>query len=212
MFEGFTLRGRTRRHLYLNNYYVSWRYLPEILFHRRGEGFEYGGWRFNTPYGLLYISEHNKWNTDYTPPGGLNGKRVLDVGAGCGESAMWFLAQGARQVLCVENNEECRRYLEQNARLNRGVRVLNGSFNTDEHLWYHVDLVKMDIEGYEILFADWLDTHPDFNVDIVLEAHNIYMKDRFLRLGFTERIDPIFGADPPWGLMSSARLMYRWKK
>ena len=212
MFEGFELRGRTRRHLYLNGHPVPWLRLPEVLLHRRGETLEYETWRFSIPYGLLYIKEHAKWNNDYMPPGGLAGKRVLDVGAGCGESAKWFLDQGARQVLCVESNMEARFHLERNARLNRGVSVLIGSFSPGEHLWYKVDLVKMDIEGYEVLFADWLETHPDYNVDVILEAHSVYVKDRFLKLGFTERVDPIFGTDPPWGLVSSARLMYRWKK
>jgi len=212
VFEGFTLRGRTRRHLYLGGHPVRWRFILDVLLHLRGDVFEYGLWRFSIPYGLLYIAEHAQWNTDYTPPGGLVGKRVLDVGAGCGETAMWFLDQGARQVLCVENGSEARRYLERNARLNKGVSVLVGGFSPGEHLWYHVDLVKMDIEGYEVLFADWLETHPDYNVDVILEAHSVYVKDRFLKLGFTERIDPVFGIDPPWGLVSSARLMTRWKK
>jgi hypothetical protein len=212
VFEGFTLRGRTRRHLYLENYYVPWLKLPEVLLHLKRGVFEYGLWRLSIPYGLLYVTEHAKWNTDYMPPGGLKGKRILDVGAGCGESAMWFLKEGARQVLCVENNQECRSYLERNARLNKGVSVLMGAFNPGEHLWYHIDLVKMDIEGYEVLFADYLDDHPEFNVDCVVEVHSVYQKDRFLKLGFSERVDPIFGGDPPWGLWSSARLMYRWKK
>jgi hypothetical protein len=102
VFEGFTLRGRTRRHLYFYGHPLPWRYLPGVLLHRRGECFEFGLWRLSIPYGLLYIREHAKWNTDYMPPGGLKAKRVLDVGAGCGESAMWFLAQGATGAVCGE--------------------------------------------------------------------------------------------------------------
>jgi SAM-dependent methyltransferase len=215
MFEGFTLRGRTRRHLYLGTQPMPWSRLFEVLLHLRGGAFEYGSWRFSIPYGLLYIMEQRKWSVDYMPPGGLKGKRVLDVGAGCGESCKFFLDNGVRSVYAVENNVEARRYLMRNSRLNRGLFVSAlKTFTPRFHLQdpSAFDLVKMDIEGYELMFADWLDVHPEFNVDTVVEAHSVYVKDRFLKLGFRERTDPVFGSDPPWGLVSSARLMYRWKK
>lgn len=197
------------------NYHVPWLKVPEILLHLKRGVFEYGLWRFSIPYGLLYVTEHAKWNTDYTPPGGLRGKRVLDVGAGCGESAMWFLSQGAHRVHAVENNREALRFLRENAWRVKGLSVSShNGFDAEFHMGNSeaFDLVKMDIEGYEILFADYLDAHTEFNVDCVVEVHSVYQKDRFLRLGFSERVDPIFGGDPPWGLYSSARLMYRWKK
>jgi len=158
------------------------------------------------PYGVVYLRERRGWLTEYVPPGGLKGKRVLDVGAGCGESAKFFLEQGALRALCVENNVQARTLLGINARNHVGVDVVGFNFDPDVHMRIPADFVKVDIEGYEIQLYDWLRLNPEFDVDMVVECHSVYVKDRFLELGF------VGGEDPPWGLASSARIMHRWKK
>lgn len=74
---------------------------------------------------------------------------VLDVGAGCGETALFFFLNGARKVICVEPNSNLVAYLRRNARLNHwNVEVLDVPFNLDM-LSLKFDFMKMDGEGCE---------------------------------------------------------------
>lgn len=208
--KGFELRGRSHLHPHFYGYSVPWGLVPGILRFRdfrEPEGFEVEGWRMSVPYGIVYLRERRGWLTEYVPPRGLQGKRVLDVGAGCGESAKFFLENGALRVLCVENNVQARTRLELNARRHRGVEVVGFNFNPDAQMRIPVDFVKVDIEGYEVQLYEWLRLNPEYNVDMVVEAHSVYQRDLFASVGFVAS-----GPDPPWGLGSSSRVMYRWKK
>lgn len=64
---------------------------------------------------------------------------VIDGGAGCGETAKFYLEHGARSVLSIESNPECYKNLKHNFRGDsRVVPVL-----------FRVDHMKWDIEGGE---------------------------------------------------------------
>lgn len=49
-------------------------------------------------------SELDLWHEHYS---NVEGKGVLDVGGGCGETAFFFLMHGARSVFSFEQNYEC---------------------------------------------------------------------------------------------------------
>src|SRR5437867_10380800 len=50
-----------------------------------------------------YVDPHDKnyeldlWHKWYLPPDGVEGKIVVDMGAGCGETAQFYLLHGAKQ-------------------------------------------------------------------------------------------------------------------
>ncbi len=142
---------------------------------------EFDGWIFDIEYGLLYLNERRKaWNL-YIPPTGLAGKKILDIGGGCGETAKFFLDNGADSVHVIENNDKCRRFLQANhehdKRMTYEIDDFQGFEASDRY-----DLIKLDIEGYEMRLISYLDK---LNVDIILESHSNYITDRFLEKGFT---------------------------
>src|SRR5207245_11276968 len=50
----------------------------------------------------LLEKELVEWHKWYLPQKSIEGKTVLDVGAGCGETAFFYLKHGAQHVICVE--------------------------------------------------------------------------------------------------------------
>lgn len=75
------------------------------------------------------------WHRAYLPIG----KTVLDLGAGCGETAQFYLNHGAEKVISIEADSECYDKLCSNfANDNRVIPILA-----------HLDSIKCDIEGGE---------------------------------------------------------------
>jgi len=87
--------------------------------------------------------ELDLWHRAYLPAG----RTVLDLGAGCGETAQFYLSHGSELVLAVESDEKALECLRENFKDNKHVIILP----------YHVDKIKVDIEGAE--------------KDMVLETH-----------------------------------------
>lgn len=79
-----------------------------------------------------YLGELPLWHKFYPTTSGV----VLDVGAGNGETAQYYLNHGASHVICIEPEAEL---LEQNFGRDRRVTVIPGK----------VDLIKIDCEGAE---------------------------------------------------------------
>lgn len=104
----------------------------------------------------------------------VKNKIVLDIGAYNGDTAKLFLYLGAKHVICIEKDSN----LAKQIRL-RNTTVFNESFNL-KHLKLNYDVVKMDIEGYEILLLSYL--YP--LKPMVVEVHNHYLKEQFLKKGF----------------------------
>jgi hypothetical protein len=79
------------------------------------------------------------WHLYYLPRKPLAGKTVLDLGAGCGETAKFFLNHGASRVVCVEPDNKCLDYLRKNFGNDPRVTIVSD----------FVDHIKVDIEGAE---------------------------------------------------------------
>ncbi len=83
-----------------------------------------------------YIETELKiWHEAYLPVG----KTVLDVGAGCGETAFFYLKHGADHVICVESDPEAIVHLRKNFGSDSRVTILP----------FHVNSIKIDVEGSE---------------------------------------------------------------
>jgi predicted nicotinamide N-methyase len=75
------------------------------------------------------------WHRAYLPVG----KTVLDLGAGCGETAQFYLNHGAEKVISIESDSNCYNMLRSNfANDHRVIPILA-----------HIDSIKCDIEGGE---------------------------------------------------------------
>ena len=85
---------------------------------------------------VLLEAELEMWHRFYPPVGST----VLDIGAGCGETALFYLLHGARRVVCIEGDTEAVKLLKQNFRNDQRVTIVDA----------FIDSIKMDVEGSEI--------------------------------------------------------------
>ena len=69
-------------------------------------------------YAMTMIREWGIWNKYYLPNFSLEGKTVLDVGAGCGETALFYFLNGASKIFAIEPNEEAYKLLLENKEVN----------------------------------------------------------------------------------------------
>lgn len=79
-------------------------------------------------------------------------KTVLDLGAGCGETAFFYLNHGAKRVICIESNPEAVKLLKRNFGNDNRVTIVEAQ----------VDSIKIDIEGSERNMV--LETHFPFEL------------------------------------------------
>jgi hypothetical protein len=168
--------------LKINGIFIKWRYLIKYLMANRGEYLEIDGWIFSIDYALIYLTEIKKW--EYYTVMGVKDKRILSVSGGCGEDAKYFLEHGACSVHVIESNPICEDYLHYNRILDNRLSYEIKSFNPFIDVVLEInkyDLIKLDIEGYELLLINYLDR---INVDIVLESHDNYITDKFMEKGF----------------------------
>ena len=105
-----------------------------------------------TPYYFeLLWREWQAWKNWYLPPWSLKGKTVLDVGAGCGETALFYYYHGAKKVIAVEPQVSLTPLLKRNMDRNRwDMQVVEGRFQPSMLEW-NFDFMKMDGEGCEDL-------------------------------------------------------------
>jgi hypothetical protein len=107
------------------------------------------------PYGVALLGEYKAWEEWYLPEGGLRGKTVLDVGAGGGESAWFFLAHSAGRVIGIEPSVSAFESLKSNAVLNHwNVTPVGAKFTPSMLSSYPHDFLKFDAEGAEVLLLD----------------------------------------------------------
>jgi SAM-dependent methyltransferase len=126
----------------------------------------------------LMASEWGLWNKLYVPRDGLVGKTILEVGAGCGESAALLFQKGAKRVVCVEPDSEQVKYLSENVRENGwNAKIIPTEFSVSL-LKEEFDLVRMDCEGCEAELLQ-LDKLPN----LIAEVHSRELKRKFLDRG-----------------------------
>jgi len=118
----------------------------------------------NKEHLLMVLNEWDDWSKYYVQHD-LHGKTVLDVGAGCGETALLFYLHGASKVIAVENDPRCKKFLFENMQY-LPIIPFTCSFSLPLLSLDH-DFLKMDIEGAEKLLLKYSDdTGP-----CVIEAH-----------------------------------------
>jgi ribosomal protein L11 methylase PrmA len=113
------------------------------------------------------IEESSVWERFYAPIP-LKEKTVLDIGAGCGETAAFYFSKGASKVTAIEPNPQASKLLQANAMAN--------SWNLDsicdvfkvEHLSIPHDFVKIDCEGGEKNLLE----NGDLLGPCVIESHS----------------------------------------
>ena len=148
----------------------------DLLKLRRGLRKEH--WLFSEGRLKLILSEWKEWEKYYLPVD-VKGKVVLDVGAGEGETAYFFLRHGAERVVCVEPDKVAYDYLLVNARVHPEMTVLTHPFENRQLEVFTHALLKMDIEGYEESLLEVTPPSP-----AVIEVHGLQLRDKFKRKGY----------------------------
>ena len=124
--------------------------------------------------GAMVSREMTTWYRDYIPPSGLHGKIVLDIGANAGDSAAFFLSQGASHVIAVEPNQLFFSLLLHNIRRNNlsitplYLSLDNSTVSTLLSIPH--DFLKVDTEGSE---SSLLLYNRDLG-ECVVESHPSY--------------------------------------
>lgn len=96
------------------------------------------------------FSEWVYWKHHYTEFMPANTQTVLDVGAGCGETALLYFLNGVNRVICIEPDAERARLLEKNASTNHwNISITREKFDPGFLEQLDFDFMKMDCEGCE---------------------------------------------------------------
>ena len=185
--------GANKREYYVWQFYsILWDYFAiknwkakNQLIEKKGdlETYQIDGQRvtFTPHHWSVFFREWNRqWKKYYLPNFDLNGKTVLDVGAGCGETILFYLSHGAARVIAIEPDSTAFKILKENSETNNWpVELYNEPLNR-KHLELRFDFAKLDCEGGESLLFDYLP-----NVEIALEAHSSEIIQRLGKLGFS---------------------------
>ncbi|MGI0080718.1 MAG: 50S ribosomal protein L11 methyltransferase [Nitrososphaerales archaeon] len=127
-------------------------------------------------YTKLLVTELEIWKKWYLPPFSLEGETVLDAGAGCGETAAFYLAQGARKVVAVEIDPVAFDLLRRNVVSNSmNVEAYNESFS-ERFLSPNIDFAKIDVEGSEIFLLNL----ERIDIPCLVETHSQEVRQNIL--------------------------------
>lgn len=168
-------------HLIIDGVGLRWTNVLNVLDYIQHDTFIIDGFEYLPKYALIYFEEHNRWRKQYLPPYGIMDKVVLDIGAGCGESAKFFLDYGASKVICIECNDLAYSYLEKNSKVDSRIIPIHKSFEGNDLSKYEHDFTKIDIDGYETPYLYEIINHFK---PCVIEAHNHYIIDTLKNNGF----------------------------
>lgn len=143
------------------------------------------GWKFKIESAEIMAREFPEWRF-YLPSFSLEGKTVLDIGAGCGETARYFLKAGAKNVVCVEPEIKLIEVLFDNM-MRFPILPVMEKFYVKQLSNYPHDFLKLDIEGYEAILLNALEDGELEASDLkptILEAHSEYCINEFRNKGF----------------------------
>jgi tRNA G37 N-methylase Trm5 len=142
---------------------------------------------------IMLATEWKIWERYYLPNFSLDGKTVLDIGAGCGETAFFYLLNGARKIVSIEPDRKATECLKENAKRNNwNVEIIQEAFKL-EHLNIPHDFMKMDIEGHEIALLKAQITKP-----CIVEVHTKELARKLEEKGFKK----IYSCKKGYQLMS----------
>jgi SAM-dependent methyltransferase len=128
---------------------------------------------------VILANEWRTWEKYYLPAFSLSEKTVLDVGAGCGETAFFYLLYGARKIVAIEPDRKVLECLKENVtRNNWDVEIIPEAFKL-EHLNIPHDFMKMDIEGHEKELLKASTIKP-----CLVEVHNDDLRRKLEEKGF----------------------------
>jgi 2-polyprenyl-3-methyl-5-hydroxy-6-metoxy-1,4-benzoquinol methylase len=131
-------------------------------------------------HAVEFINYWEAWKKCYLPKFSLEGKTILDVGAGCGETAFLFLLHRAEKVVAVEPDSKAVECIRENIKTNKwNVEVIPECFSL-EHLKLRFDYMKMDCEGCEEMLLHI----SELNKPSVVEVHKSDLLKRFERRGW----------------------------
>ena len=134
---------------------------------------------FTPEYATVFMREFVEWDRHYKFPSSPKGKTILDVGAGCGETILYFALKGCRNFVAVEPDKTCVRLLKENAEKN-GLNVkIHNEVLKKEHLGEDYDFVKIDCEGGEALLLE-----HEVDKPVAAEVHGEKLMKSFLSKGF----------------------------
>ncbi len=117
---------------------------------------------------------------------------VLDLGAGIGDYAV-LASEQANLVVSIEKSREEFELLLENAKLNNKSNILSMNielskkytvdFLVSRHLKQKIDLIKMDIEGFEFeALKGSIRTLKTFHPRLVIEFHGTHIRSKILDL------------------------------
>lgn len=135
--------------------------------------YAFSPYRFNQ-----ILGETQDWLVNYLPVD-IRGKTVLDVGAGEGETARFFLAHGAAKVIAVEPEPTAYKYLAVNALNHPQIKPVQSAFKVGMAWQFQPDFIKVDIEGYEEILL-----YVKLPCPAVVEVHGLQLRDRFAAAGW----------------------------
>ena len=104
-------------------------------------------------YQGLVSSELDQWERYYRLPA-FNGGIVMDVGAGCGETVVFYLHWGASKVIAIESDPYAFELLKRNMRqFGERVETFGHRFTLADLNMKH-DFAKIDIDGGEVVLLN----------------------------------------------------------
>jgi predicted RNA methylase len=134
------------------------------------------GWNFSKERRDFYIYERDDWLKSYLPID-IKDLTALDVGAGEGESARFYLENGASKVICIECDDLSFKKLKENA-MKFPLECFHKRFSIED-LGLKFDFMKMDIEGYEEELLGIAIEKP-----CVIEVHGLQLREKFMKAGY----------------------------
>lgn len=126
---------------------------------------------------VLFFKEAEEWEKEYLPPYGVRGKTILDVGAGCGETAYFYFKHGAAKVICIEPNLASVEMIKRNAKKHGwNIEIYSRRFILKD-MDLKFDFAKIDCEGGERILLMKQSLPP-----LAMEIHSLGLARAFKTL------------------------------
>jgi len=159
------------------------RWINEVEHNGKYVIFEVKGQRLKVlkQYAFWMVNYWQRWQ-NYIPSFSLRGKTVLDIGAGCGETALLFFLHGAHKVIAIEPDFEAISCFAENVRNNDwNVEIIASPFSVNLLKNLDYDFMKM-ATGLSLCEESLLEIEID--KPCVVEVHDKVLLTKFLERGW----------------------------